>query len=178
MFCSSKEVFSKVWATSLPPHRSSLPLISSPGLHPLRAAFYSQSALERETITEYIQSSLAAGIIHPFSSPTGAGFYFLDEDKTLHPCIDYRGLNDITVKNPLPFIYSAFELLQGASIFTKLDCRRMRRIMCSRFSGGCWRTSFLSKQRNVNSTNRLSPSRASCLVVTSRWILPRLVWSD
>lgn len=46
-------------------------------------------------------------------------------DKTLHPCIDYRGLNDITIKNryPLPLISSAFELLQDAKIFTKLDLR-------------------------------------------------------
>ncbi|KAL2095548.1 hypothetical protein ACEWY4_007696 [Coilia grayii] len=38
---------------------------------------------------------------------------------------DYRGLNDITVKNryPLPVISSAFELLQGTTIFTKLDLR-------------------------------------------------------
>jgi hypothetical protein len=37
------------------------------------------------------------------------------KDKTLRTCIDYRGLNDITVKNryPLPLISSAFNLLQG-----------------------------------------------------------------
>ncbi|KAK3548746.1 hypothetical protein QTP70_018779, partial [Hemibagrus guttatus] len=42
---------------------------------------------------------------------------------SLRPCINYRGLNEITVKNryPLPLMSSAFELLQGASIFTKLD---------------------------------------------------------
>ena len=45
--------------------------------------------------------------------------------KTLRPCIDYRGLNDITVKNryPLPLLSSAFEPLQGATIFSKLDLR-------------------------------------------------------
>lgn len=37
--------------------------------------------------------------------------------------IAYRGLKDITVKNryPLALMPSAFELLQGALIFTKLD---------------------------------------------------------
>lgn len=37
--------------------------------------------------------------------------------------VDYRGLNDITVKNryPHPLVSSAFELLQGATVFTKLD---------------------------------------------------------
>ena len=35
----------------------------------------------------------------------------------------YRGLNNIAVKNtyPLPFINSAFEHLQGATIYSKLD---------------------------------------------------------
>jgi hypothetical protein len=39
------------------------------------------------------------------------------------PCIDYRGLNDITVKNCylLPLISSAFKTLQGANMFSKMD---------------------------------------------------------
>lgn len=69
-----------------------------------------------------------AGIIRPSSSPTGAGFFFVEKkDKTLWPCIGYRGLNDITVRNryPLRLISSAFELLQGATVFTKLDLRNL-----------------------------------------------------
>jgi len=56
----------------------------------------------------------------------GAGFFFVEKkDKTLMPCIDYRGLNDITVKHryPLSLISSDFQLLEGATIFTKLDLR-------------------------------------------------------
>ncbi len=47
----------------------------------------------------------------------------MEKDGSLCPCIDYRGLNDITVKNryPLPLMSSAFELLQGETIFTNLD---------------------------------------------------------
>lgn len=64
--------------------------------------------------------------LSPSSSPAGAGFFFVDKkDKSLRPCIDYC-LNDITVKNryPLPLLSSVFELLQGATIFTKLDLRK------------------------------------------------------
>lgn len=70
----------------------------------------------------YINDSLAASIIHS-SSPSVAGFFFVE--KTLHPCIDYRGLKDITIKSrySLPLISSAFELLQGAMIFTMFDLR-------------------------------------------------------
>ncbi len=46
---------------------------------------------------KYIASSLVVGIIHPSSSPAGAGFFFMDKkEKTLRPCTDYRGLNNIT----------------------------------------------------------------------------------
>ncbi|KAK3560259.1 hypothetical protein QTP86_003990 [Hemibagrus guttatus] len=72
----------------------------------------------------YICESLTVGIIHPSLSPAGAGFFFVEKkDKPLRPCINYRGLNAINAKNcyPLPLTSSAFELLQGATVFTKLD---------------------------------------------------------
>lgn len=74
----------------------------------------------------YIKKSLAAGIIRPSFSPVAAGFFFVGKkDGSLWPCIDYRGLNDVTVKNkyPLPLINSVFESLQEATVFTKLDLR-------------------------------------------------------
>ena len=75
---------------------------------------------------KYIQESLTNGIIRPSYSPAGAGFFFVaKKDGSLLPCIDYRGLNDITVKDryPLPLMSSAFELLHGLTIFSKLDLR-------------------------------------------------------
>ena len=92
----------------------------------------------------YITDSLAAGIIRPSSSPAGAGFFFVEKkDKSLRPCIDYRGLNDITIKNryPLPLISSAFELLQDATIFTKLDLRNAYHLVRIR-EGDDWKTAF------------------------------------
>lgn len=65
-------------------------------------------------------------MILPSSSPAGAGFFFIGKnDGSLHPCIDYRDLNSITIKNryPLPLLLSAFELLQDARVFTKPDLR-------------------------------------------------------
>ncbi len=51
-------------------------------------------------------------------------FFFVEKkDGSLHPCIDYRGLNNITVKNtyPLPLMSLVFEHLQVTSFFMKLD---------------------------------------------------------
>lgn len=92
---------------------------------------------------EYITDSLAAGIIRP-STPLAAGFFFVDKkDKSLWPCIDYRGLNAITVKNkyPLPLLTSTFELLHGMKIFSKLDHRSANHLVRIR-EWDKWKTAF------------------------------------
>ena len=65
------------------------------------------------------------------------------KDKSLRPCIDYRGLNNITVKNryPLPLMSTAFELLQGACIFSKLDLPNAYHLWRVR-QGDEWKTAF------------------------------------
>ncbi|KAI7812468.1 hypothetical protein IRJ41_002419 [Triplophysa rosa] len=94
---------------------------------------------------KYIQEALLAGLIRHSSSPAGAGFFFVEKkDGSLRPCIDYRGLNDITIKNrhPLLLMSSAFELLQGAPrVFTKLDLRNAYHLVRIR-EGDEWKMDF------------------------------------
>ena len=93
---------------------------------------------------KYLKESLAAGIIRTSSSPAGARFFFVSKkDGSLRPCIDYRGIKEITVKNryPLPLMYTSFELLQGATIFTKLDLRNTYHLVRIR-EGDEWKTAF------------------------------------
>ena len=47
------------------------------------------------------------------------------KDGTLRLCIDYRKLNQVTVKNkyPLPRINDLFDQLQGAGVFSRIDLR-------------------------------------------------------
>lgn len=98
------EVFSKKQALSLPPHRPddcAIQLI--PGATYPKACMYSISQPEREAMETYIKDSLAAGHIRPSSTPLGSGGFFVGKkDGTLRPCIDYRGLNDITVRISTP----------------------------------------------------------------------------
>ncbi|KAK3548349.1 hypothetical protein QTP70_010580 [Hemibagrus guttatus] len=140
-----KAVFSKRKATSLPPHRPydcAIKLL--PGTCPPRGRIFSMSSPERTAMDKYINESLAAGIIRPSTSPAGAGFFFVSKkDGGLRPCIDYRGLNKITIRNryPLPLMATAFEILQEASIFTKLDLHNAYHLMRIR-QGDEWKTAF------------------------------------
>lgn len=139
------EVFSKERALSLPPHRPydcAIDLL--PGATLPSSRLYNLSKPEQEAMERYIKDSLDAGIIRPSSSPVGAGFFFVDKkDKTLRPCIDYRGLNQITIKNkyPLPLINSAFQPLHSATIFSKLDLRNAYHLVRIR-KGDEWKTAF------------------------------------
>lgn len=140
-----QEVFNKDRALSLPPHRPydcSIDLL--PGAPLPSSKLYNLSRPEKEAMEAYITDSLAAGLIRPSTSPVGAGFFFVEKkDKTLRPCIDYRGLNDITVKNkyPLPLIDSAFGPLSQATIFSKLDLRNAYHLVRIK-EGDEWKTAF------------------------------------
>ncbi|KAK7929110.1 hypothetical protein WMY93_005505 [Mugilogobius chulae] len=138
-------VFSKDRALSLPPHRPydcGIDLL--PGAPLPSSRLYNLSRPEYEAMEKYINDSLAAGIIRPSSSPVGAGFFFVGKkDLTLRPCIDYRGLNNITIKNkyPLPLLDSAFQPLHNATIFSKLDLRNAYHLVRIR-DGDEWKTAF------------------------------------
>lgn len=103
-----------------------------------------------KSMEKYIQESLPAGIIRLSSSPEGAGFFFVPKrDGFLRPRIDYRRMNDITIKNkyPLPLIYSAFESIQGANVFTKLDLHNAYHLVRIRKVDE-WKTAFNTPLRH------------------------------
>lgn len=139
------QVFSKKKALSLPPHRPydcSIELLSRAPLP--RSRLYNLSRPERSAMEDYIRESLTAGIICPSSSPVGAGFFFVSKkDGSLRPCIDFRGLNSITVKNryPLPLLSSAFLPLHGATVFSKLHLWNAYHLVRVR-EGDEWKTAF------------------------------------
>ncbi|XP_063805039.1 uncharacterized protein LOC134983236 [Pseudophryne corroboree] len=109
-FC---DVFSEQAADVLPPHRKwDCPIDLLPGKSPPKGRTYPLSVPETKAMSDYIQENLQKGFIRPSSSPAGAGFFFVKKkDGGLRPCIDYRGLNNITVKNsyPLPLITELFD---------------------------------------------------------------------
>ena len=138
-------VFCKSRATTLPPHRPyDCAIELQSGATPTRGRIFSLSRPEREAMEKYLAESLALGIIRPSSSPAGAGFFFMGKkDGTLRPCIDYRGINAMTVRNryPLPLMDTMFDLLQGATIFNKLDLRNAYHLVRIK-EGDEWKTAF------------------------------------
>jgi hypothetical protein len=51
--------------------------------------------------------------------------FVLKKEGTQRLCVDYRALNEVTVKNkyPLPRIDDLFDQLRGACVFSKIDLR-------------------------------------------------------
>ena len=85
---------------------------------------YTRFITMEEVLREYIKENLAQGIIRHSQSPLGAPILFTEKkDASLRLCIDYRGLNNMTKKepHPLPAIESILRQLGGAKLFTKID---------------------------------------------------------
>ena len=79
---------------------------------------------QRDEIDKQINDMLARGIIQPSSSPWASPIVLVDKkDGTKRFCVDYRLLNQNTVKDsfPLPRIDESIDSLDGAKYFCTLD---------------------------------------------------------
>jgi hypothetical protein len=77
-------------------------------------------------LKKQIEELLEKGFIRPSSPPWGAPVLFVKKkDGSRRLCVDYRNLNEVTIKNkyPLPQIEDLFDQMRGAKIFSKIDLR-------------------------------------------------------
>ncbi|SLM34531.1 gag polymerase env [Lasallia pustulata] len=105
------------------------------------------SPAELNVLKVYLNNAVKAGIIRKSISPAASPVMFVPKlDGSLRLVIDYRRLNDITIKNryPLPLISDMLDRLQGAKKFTKLDCKDAYNRV--RIKGGDeWKTAFRTR---------------------------------
>jgi hypothetical protein len=97
-----------------------------PGTAPISKRPYRMSVEELKELKKQLTELQEAGYIRPSSSPWGApGLFVQKKDGSQRMCVDYRSLNDVTVKNkyPLPRIEDLFDQMRGARVFSKIDLR-------------------------------------------------------
>ncbi|GJV21524.1 retrovirus-related pol polyprotein from transposon 17.6 [Tanacetum coccineum] len=87
---------------------------------------YRLALSEMKELSDQLLELSNKGFIRPSSSPWGAPVLFVKKkDGSFRMCIDYRELNNLTMKNrcPLPIIDDLFDQLQGSSVYLKIDLR-------------------------------------------------------
>ncbi|UYV71992.1 hypothetical protein LAZ67_9001493, partial [Cordylochernes scorpioides] len=95
-------------------------------LKPIKHKPYRVSAKERDIIKEQIDEMLTEGIIRPSSSPWSFPVILVKKrDGKYRFCVDYRKLNNVTVKDvyPIPRIDEVMDTLQGSTHFSAIDLR-------------------------------------------------------
>ena len=107
-----------------PPERPQDHTIDTGDARPVNKSPYSLSKEQLDEQKRQIEYLLERNLIRPSTSPWGAPVLFAKKkDGTWRMCIDYRALNDITVRNgyPLPKIQDCLIQIGKAKCFSKID---------------------------------------------------------
>ncbi|UYV73827.1 hypothetical protein LAZ67_11001042, partial [Cordylochernes scorpioides] len=107
--------------TNLAKHR-----IDTEDAKPIKHKPYRVSPKERDIIKDQIDEMLKEGIIRPSSSPWSFPVILVKKrDGKFRFCVDYRKLNEVTVKDvyPIPRIDDVMDTLQGSKYFSAIDLR-------------------------------------------------------
>ncbi|UYV67424.1 hypothetical protein LAZ67_5000530, partial [Cordylochernes scorpioides] len=112
---------SRLGRTSLAKHQ-----IHTEDAKPIKHKPYRVSAKERTIIKDQIDEMLEEGIIRQSSSPWSFPVILVKKrDGKYRFCVDYRKLNEVTVKDvyPIPRIDDVMDTLQGSKYFSAIDLK-------------------------------------------------------
>ncbi|XP_071683463.1 uncharacterized protein [Lolium perenne] len=124
--CDFPDVFPEE-LPGMPPDRAVEFVIElEPGTAPISKRPYKMGSNELAELKKQLDELQKLGFIQPSTSPWGCPTIFVKKkDKTDRLVVDYRPLNEKTIKNtyPLPRINELFDQLAGATVFSKMDLR-------------------------------------------------------
>ncbi|KAH0632375.1 hypothetical protein KY284_035161 [Solanum tuberosum] len=122
--------FASIFAipTTLPPHRGlfdhRIPLLEC--TNPVNKRPYRYLGVKKDIIEKLVQEMLDQGIVqHSTSSYASHVVLVGKKDGSWRLCVDYRALNQLTIKDkfPIPIIKDLLDELGGAVVFSKIDLR-------------------------------------------------------
>jgi hypothetical protein len=117
------DVFPDDLPRGLPLQRShDIKIELQPDASPIKKGLYRLSG----ELKKQLHDLLEKGFIQPSTSLLGAPILLVNkENGGFRLCVDYRALNNVTIKNsyPRPRIYDIFDQLTSAKFFTKIDLR-------------------------------------------------------
>lgn len=121
------DLLRKEKADELPPHGCidyEIPLI--PGKQPGVGPIYGMNEEELKELRKYLDEELEKRFIVLSTSPARSPLLFIKKPgRGLRPCVDYRKINEITIKDrtPLSSTNDSLDRLSNAKISTKIDQR-------------------------------------------------------
>jgi hypothetical protein len=131
---------------------------------PKKGKIYLLSALQQNTLDEWIKEQLAKGYIRPSKSLQASPFFFVEKKdaKKLWPCQDYRYLNEFMMIT-----------LKGSKFFTKLDIRWGYNNVHIK-EGDKWKAAFITNKGLFEPTVmffglRNSPATFQAMITSGTW---------
>jgi len=142
-------IMGKEAANALPQHRSyDCRIDLKPGSTAPWGPIYPLSEVELQTLREWLKEMEKTGKIKRSSSAAGSPILFVPKPngRGLRLCVDYRGLNSVTIPNryPLPLMQELQDRVQGAQWFTKMDLKNGFNLIRIR-EGDEWKTAFRTR---------------------------------
>jgi len=126
-FLKWRKVFGKVESERMPMRKVWDHAIDLKETFKLRKGkIYPLSKNEREEVQNFVEDQLRKGYIRPSKSPQTSPVFFVGKkDSCKRIVMDYRNLNDQTIKNNylLPLITELIDNMGSKKVFTKMDLR-------------------------------------------------------
>jgi len=148
-FCQYINVMGNVMADTLPEHRPyDCKIELKEGSTAPWGPIYPLSEIELQALREWLKEMERTGKIQRSTSSVGLPILFVPKPngKGLRLCVDYRGLNKITIPNryPLLLMQELQDRVQGARYFTKMNLKNGFNLIRMK-AGDEWKMAFRTR---------------------------------